>query len=205
MFVADDGTSVLCDPYKPGAYSGGLTYSPVREEADMVFVTHHHEDHDCFQSLPNQPLHIRSACIAGGIGFDTVDSFHDNEQGKKRGPNKIFTFEIEGIRICHLGDLGHSLSDEQVLAVGEVDILLIPVGGHFTIGAHEATLVMNQINPKICIPMHFKTDKCAFPIEPVEPFLQGKSPLRRSTSSEVLIHKDDLPAACSVLFLPPAN
>lgn len=205
LFVADDGTSVLSDPYKPGAYSGGLTYSPVREEADMVFVTHHHEDHDYFQSLPNQPLHVRTACTAGGIGFDTVDTFHDHDQGMQRGANKIFTFEIDQIHFCHLGDLGHILSNEQVQAVGTVDILMIPVGGFFTIGPQEATTVMNQINPKIAVPMHFKTDKCAFPIEPAESFLQGKSPLRRSASSEVLIQKDDLPSSCSVLYLPPAN
>lgn len=205
LFTAEDGTTVLSDPYKPGAYGGGIAYAPVRDEADMVFVTHDHEDHDDIKGLLNQPLQIRTGCAARGIGFDTIDTFHDNEQGKQRGPNKIFIFTIDNINFAHAGDLGHLLSEDQVKAVGSVDILLLPVGGHFTVDPQEATSVMEQINPKICIPMHFKTEKCAFPIEPAESFLQGKSPLRRSSSSEVIITKNDLPETCSVLYLPPAN
>ncbi len=205
LFVADDGTSVLSDPYKPGAYSGGLTYAPIREEADMVFMTHDHEDHADISSLPNQPLQIRTGCSARGIDFDTVDTFHDNEQGKSRGPNKMVLFMIDGIRFCHAGDLGHVLTEEHLKEINGVDILMLPVGGHFTIGPREATEVMRQIDPKICIPMHFKNEKCGFPIEPVDTFLQDKSPLRRSSSSEVMITKDDLPASCSILYLPPAN
>jgi L-ascorbate metabolism protein UlaG (beta-lactamase superfamily) len=205
LFTAEDGTTVLSDPYKPGAYGGGITYLPVRDETDMVFVTHDHEDHDDIKGLINQPLHIRTGCSARGIGFDTIDTFHDNEQGKKRGPNKIFTFTMDTINVAHAGDLGHLLSDEQVQAVGSVDILLLPVGGHFTVDPQEAKTVMEQIKPKICIPMHFKTVKCAFPIETAEPFLQGGYPVRRSASSEVILVKDDLPESCSILYLPPSN
>lgn len=205
LFISEDETSVLSDPYKHGAYGGGLTYAPIRDHADIVFITHEHEDHNDLTSLPNQPLQIRTGCSARGIPFDTIATFHDNEQGAKRGANNVFTFEIDGIHFCHAGDLGHVLSEDQIKEVGQADILMIPVGGHFTIDPNEATMVMNQLNPKICIPMHFKTDKCGFPIEPAESFLQHQSHLRRSSSSEVVITKSDLPETTSVLYLPPAN
>lgn len=205
LFTSGEGTRVLIDPYKPGAYGGGLTYRPVADEADIVAVTHGHEDHADLDGLPNQPLQVRAGCMARGIDFDVVDTYHDNEGGRKRGPNRVVCFEMDGIRVCHLGDLGHTLSDEQVAAIGRVDILLIPVGGHFTIGKEEAAEVIGQLNPRICVPMHYKTEKCAFPIEPVEAFLEGKASVRRSSSSEVVVNQADLPESTSILLLPHAN
>jgi len=205
LLTDDSGTSLLTDPYKSGAYGGALTYSPVTDSADVVVMSHEHEDHAEIQGLPNRPLMIRTAARARGIEFDVVETYHDEEQGKKRGNNRVFCFTLDGIRVCHLGDLGHLLTPVQVKSVGKVDILLIPVGGTFTIGPSEATKVVEQINPGIVIPMHFKTEKCGFPIESVEAFLQGKSGVRRSTAGEVIVHKEDIPTKTTFLYLPPCN
>ena len=205
LFVDDAGNQVLTDPYKPGAYGGALTYGPITDSADIIVLSHEHEDHADFQSLPNRPLLIRTAARARGIEFDVVETYHDEVEGKKRGNNRVTCFAMDGIRVCHLGDLGHILSPEQVQSIGKVDILLIPVGGTFTIGPSEAEKVVEQINPGIVIPMHYKTEKCGFPIEPVDAFLQGKSGVRRASSGEVIVHKEDIPEGCTVLVLPPCN
>ncbi len=202
---SDENVSVLTDPYKPGAYGGALTYGPITDLADLVVLSHDHEDHADIKGLPNQPPSVRAACRVRGLEFDMVDTFHDNEQGAKRGPNRVICFEMDEIRVCHLGDLGHILSDEQVQEIGNVDVLLIPVGGTFTIGPDEATDVVEQLKPNIVIPMHYKTDKCAFPIEPIDSFLKDKQHIRRATGSEVIINKPDLPDQCTILYLPPGN
>lgn len=205
LITASDETAILIDPYKPGAYGGAITYAPITENADVVVVSHEHEDHAAVEDLPEQPLLVRSASQTLGIVFDVIETFHDDNHGKDRGPNNIFYFEVDGVRVCHLGDLGHELSEEQVKEIGEVDLLLIPVGGRFTIGPEVADKVVEQLNPRIVTPMHFKTERCGFPIEPAETFLNDKAEVRRSSSSEVIIRKEDLPQKRTYLYLPPSN
>ncbi|RJP25411.1 MAG: MBL fold metallo-hydrolase [Candidatus Omnitrophota bacterium] len=205
LLASDTGTLILTDPYKSGSYGGALMYGPIVDAADIAVISHDHEDHSDVLSLPNRPLMVRTDAVVRGIDFDVVDTYHDEEQGAKRGKNRVTSFVLDEIRICHLGDLGHVLTPEQVEKIGNIDILLIPVGGNFTIGPAEATQIVNALHPRIVIPMHFKTEKCAFPIEPVDRFLEGKTPVKRSTVSEVTIQKGDLPEACTYLYLPPAN
>ncbi len=109
-----------------------------------------------------------------GISIKGISTFHDPSKGSERGANVIFNLSVDGMQVCHLGDLGHVLSDKEVSEIGPVDILLIPVGGYYTIDHKEATRVAEQIKPKVLIPMHFKTSKCTFPIAPVDDFLKGK-------------------------------
>ncbi|UCD53876.1 MAG: MBL fold metallo-hydrolase, partial [Dehalococcoidia bacterium] len=118
--------------------------------------------------------------------------------------NTILCFEVDGIRVCHLGDLGHQLSEGQVAGVGSVDVLLIPVGGYYTIDANVATVVCNQLQPKVVIPMHYKTGKCDFPIAGVEQFLQGKREVRRLDASEVEFKSGALPPTTQIIVLKPA-
>ncbi|HOJ58956.1 MAG TPA: MBL fold metallo-hydrolase [bacterium] len=205
LFKAEDGTTVLTDPYKPGAYGGALTYAPIADSADIVVLSHDHEDHADLQSLPNQPLVVRSEARVRGIDFDVIHTYHDAVEGKERGKNRITCFIMDDIRVCHAGDLGHVLSESQVAEIGALDVLLLPVGGRFTLGPADATHVAGQLRPKVVIPMHFKTDKCGFPIEPVTAFLEGKSDIKRSPTSEVILHKEDLPEKCTVLYIPPGN
>lgn len=201
----DQGISVIIDPYKPGAYGGAIAYDPITDEADICVLSHEHEDHADINSLPNRPLALRTSASARGVDFDTIDTFHDAEGGVERGPNRVTCFSMDSIRVCHLGDLGHLLSEEQVQSIGPVDVLMIPVGGGFTIGPEEANQVIDQLKPKIVIPMHFKTNKCAFPIEPVDPFLEKRDPVRKSPTSEVALHREDLPEICTTLYIPPSN
>lgn len=205
LIKSSTGVSVLTDPYKSGAYGGALAYTPIADSADIATLSHEHEDHADLGGLPNQPLIVRAECRALGVDFDRVETYHDQSQGKERGENRVFLFTIDNIRVCHLGDLGHVLTPEQVEKIDKVDILLVPVGGRFTIDPREATQVVEQIDPKIAVPMHFKTDKCAFPIESAETFLRGQNHVKRSPTSEVVLNKEDLPATRTILFIPPSN
>ena len=205
LIKSDKGPSVLTDPYKPGAYGGSLTYGLITDYADVVILSHDHEDHADINGLPNQPLQVKASSLAYGIEFDVVQTYHDASEGKERGKNRVCCVLIDGIRVCHLGDLGHVLTPEQVREIGAVDVLLIPVGGTFTTGPEEATQNVELLKPKIVIPMHYRTEKCGFPILPLDPFLEGKSNVRRSPSSEVVLHKEDLPSETAYLCIPPAN
>lgn len=205
LVTSSDGATVIIDPYKSGAYGGAICYDPIIDQADIAVLTHEHEDHGNVKDLPGHPLSVSMESRVRGIEFDMVMTWHDQAEGAERGPNRIVCFSIDDIRLCHLGDLGHVLKDEQASAVGHVDILLVPVGGRFTIGPDEASEVIGQLKPRIVVPMHYKTDKCLFPIEPVDTFLNGKEPVRRSSSSEVIFTRDDLPGRLTYLYIPPSN
>lgn len=202
LITTADGVKIITDPF--GEYNG-LNYAPISESADIILVSHQHGDH-VGGKVGGNPQQIAQAgsTTDKGIGFKGITSYHDPSGGKERGDNIIFRFAVEGINICHLGDLGHVLSDEQISEIGGVDILLIPVGGFFTIDAAEATRVCNQIKPKVVIPMHVSNDKCGFPIATVEDFLQGKSNVERTNASEKAFEKENLPAEQKIVVLTPA-
>lgn len=205
LITSSNEVSLIIDPYKPGAYGGAICYGPILDRADIAVLSHEHEDHANVKDLIDQPLSVRADSRVRGIEFDMVDTFHDDCEGQDRGPNRVICFTMDDLRVCHLGDLGHVLTPEQIAQIGAVDILLVPVGGRFTIGPAEADQIVEQLQPRIITPMHFKTDKCLFPIEPVDAFLDGKSEVRRSSSSEVVIQKPDLPATRTYLYIPPSN
>jgi len=158
LITSDTGAKIITDPYATG---GGLSYGEITESADIITVSHEHADHNNI-----------AAVRVKGIEFKGIASHHDETGGRQRGNNIMFCFEVDGIEICHLGDLGHQLSDKQASDLGEIDILLIPVGGYYTIDAKVATQVCNQLKPKVIIPMHFKNNKCGFPITGVDEFLK---------------------------------
>jgi L-ascorbate metabolism protein UlaG (beta-lactamase superfamily) len=203
LITSKDGTRVITDPYAVG---GGINYSPIEETADVVVVSHGHGDHSNVSAVQGKPEVLRGdgTKTAKGIQFKGIATYHDASQGKQRGPNTVFCFTLDGIKLCHLGDLGHVLDPEQAAEIGAVDILLVPVGGYFTIDASEASQVCNQLKPKVVIPMHFKTPKCAYPIAGVEDFLRGKKEVRRVGGSEVDVEQEKLPAATEIVLLQPA-
>jgi L-ascorbate metabolism protein UlaG (beta-lactamase superfamily) len=203
LLTSGDGLRVITDPYAVG---GGIGYAPIKESADVVVVTHEHGDHNNVSAIQGKPDVIKGNGMkaARGIQFKGIASFHDTCQGRERGTNTIFCFTIDELRLCHLGDLGHVLSTEQVNEIGAVDILFIPVGGFFTIDAATANEVCEQLKPQVIIPMHFKTPKCAYPIASVDGFLKGKKNVRKAASSEVQFECGKLPPATEIVLLQPA-
>lgn len=151
---------VIMDPFDDAVT--GLTLG--KQSADIVTVSHEHADHSAWQKIGGTSQHEKPFIITeageyevGGISVFGVESWHDKEEGTLRGGNLIYTVLMDGVNVCHLGDLAHELTDEQVSRIGEVDVLMAPVGGRFSLNAREAIEVMNRLEPKYFIPMHYRT------------------------------------------------
>ncbi len=203
LITSKGSVRMITDPYAVG---GGINYSPIKEAADVVMVSHDHGDHSNVSTVQGKPEVVKGSGTktVKGIQFKGIATYHDTSQGQQRGTNIVFCFTVDDMKLCHLGDLGHVLSPEQVTEIGAVDIIFIPVGGFFTIDASTASHVCNQLKPKVVIPMHFKTPKCAYPIDDVEDFLKGKRNVRRVGSSEIDLEQDKLPVVIEIVLLQPA-
>jgi L-ascorbate metabolism protein UlaG (beta-lactamase superfamily) len=206
LLTASDGTRIITDPYVSGSYSGDIQYGPIHETADAVTVSHHHQDHDGVSGLPGKPrvFEGKGSFKAGSVSVAGVETFHDENQGTRRGRNTVFVFEADGLRICHCGDLGHDLTPGQVAAIGQVDVLLVPVGGTFTVDAAGARKVATQLAARVTIPMHYKTDRLGFDIDGVEEFTRGQANVKRVGSAEVELSADKLPPKPEVWVLEHA-
>ncbi len=201
LITSEAGIRIITDPYAP---SERLTYDEIKESANIVTVSHEHGDHNNVAAVKDNPEVVRGTAKVKGIEFKGIPTYHDDAGGRSRGKNTIFCFEVDGIRVCHLGDLGHPLSDKQATELGSVDILLIPVGGFYTIDAKVASQLCDRLKPKVIIPMHFKNDKCTFPIAGVDEFLQRKEGVSRLDTSEVEFKQGELTATTKTVVLKPA-
>lgn len=185
--------SLVTDPYDPKTV--GFKFPSV--EADIVTVSHDHKDH-------NQSGLVKGArkVVSGageyeiaGVSIIGISQYHDNEKGEKRGKNIIYIYEMDGLRVCHLGDLGHVLSDEIIGQMGGIDILMVPTGGVYTIGPKEAVEVVSQIDPYFVIPMHYQVKGLSqegfSKLSPVEDFLSN-SGLTVERTQKFIIKKDDI-------------
>ncbi|MGN6377392.1 MAG: MBL fold metallo-hydrolase [Gaiellales bacterium] len=171
--------------------------------ADLLLVTHEHVDHNGVDAVTGSPHVVRST--AGT--FDTpigqvvaVASEHDDQAGTKRGPNTIFRFEFEGLRMCHMGDFGQAaLRPQQIAAIGEIDLLFVPVGdGGATIGADQAAAVVRELGPAWVVPMHYRTDAIDF-LEPADEFLAQHDDVARADSETVQLDAGDRPSGPRVV------
>lgn len=204
LITSRDGKKIITDPYTPGK---GMKYDPISDSADIVTCSHGHDDHNNAKVIKGNPVILTEACsqTIKGIPVKTVGAFHDEAGGSKRGNNLIFCFKMDGLNLCHLGDLGHPLSPQQLADIGPVDVLFIPVGGFFTIDAMKATAVAESLKPGIVFPMHYKTSKSDYPIAGVDEFLKDKKNIRRLDSSEIELDRAKLPAETEFIVLKSAN
>ncbi len=205
LLTSESGLRIMTDPYTAGVF--GLDYAPPSEVADIVTVSHDHADHNNVADVKGNPQVVQGegSQEAKGIQFKGVASAHDQASGKERGSNTIFCFALDGINVCHLGDLGHDLPEQTMADIGGVDVLLIPVGGNFTIDAAVASRVCQKLAPKVVIPMHFKNDRCpGFPVAGVEDFTRGRQQVTVSPGSEVELKKEQFAATTETVVLRPA-
>ena len=201
LFETSDGVKILSDPYESGSYNGAVGYKPIDEVVDVVFCTHEHADHGAHAQLPGNPHVILGGGTHEdrGIAFKGINTFHDKTQGSERGENTVFVFNIEGLTICHLGDLGHSLTAQHKEQIGTIDLLFVPIGGVYTIDHEEAWEVVQFLSPKIAVPIHYKTDVLNFPLTDVNTFLRGKSNVQKINASEFEISTDTLPKILKIV------
>lgn len=198
LLTSSAGVRVLTDPFDPQ-----IGYPAPAVAADIVTTSHQHSDHNYTKvvigsfSVIDRP----GESTLYGVQIKGIPSFHDDAKGSKRGSNILFRIVMDGITLLHCGDLGHPLSPEQEQAIGPVDVLLIPVGGYYTIDALTAVGVINQLHPTLTIPMHFRTAAINFPIQTVDPFLQAAGGGKRLGQGEIEVTPEKLKEQAGVIVL----
>lgn len=185
--TSDQGIKILTDPYERNSYGGAVKYDEIRGDFDIITISHSHSDHSFTENFTNNPLIIKDLKKKnlGDVTITAIESFHDNAKGKGRGKNLIFIYEVSGARLAHLGDLGHDLDNETIKKLIPIDILLIPTGGVFTIDASIAYILISKINPVLAIPMHYKTKKLAFNIDPIDTFKKIAANAKTTDKSKI--------------------
>jgi L-ascorbate metabolism protein UlaG (beta-lactamase superfamily) len=183
-----------------------LTYPPAAGvNADLVLITHEHADHNGAETIGGDPPVLRSTAgrLESPIGkVLAIASEHDDVAGTQRGPNTIFVFSLEGVRIAHFGDFGQrGLRDEQAEAIGEVDMVFLPVGAGPTIGPEQAAVIVERLAPRWVIPMHYRTHRINF-LDPADPFLERMPNVHRL--DETGFDTESLPGDSPLAVVPAA-
>ena len=191
-------TTVITDPYSPN--SG---YSLGKQTARIVTISHQHPEHSFVSGIGGEPRQVKGPgeYEIGGVMIVGMPTFHDAEKGKTKGKNTIYLIEIDDITVCHLGDLGHVLNAEQAEEIGNVDVLLVPVGGVSTINASAAAEIVRQLEPKIVVPMHYKTLLLKRELEPVDKFLTEMGVKEVTPQPKLSVTKANLPITTQVVLL----
>jgi L-ascorbate metabolism protein UlaG (beta-lactamase superfamily) len=181
---------IVIDPF-----SSDIGLKTPTPEADLVLCTHDHYDHNNVKSIKGNPFLIDGPgeYEVKGVFVQGISSWHDNKQGEERGKNTIYTIEVEDLKICHMGDFGQDeLNESQLEQIGEIDILMIPVGGTYTIDAKGALKVSSQIEPKIIIPMHYSLPKLKVKLDGVDKFLKAVGVGSLKPQDKLVVKKKDL-------------
>lgn len=183
-----------------------LGYSFPKIEAQIVTVSHDHADHNASEKINGDPFVISGPgeYEVKGVSVLGFNSFHDAKQGQERGANTIYIIEMDGLRICHLGDLGEQLNEEKLEEINGVDILMVPVGGIYTLGPKEASDLVAKIDPSLVIPMHFKTKETKgdlMKLLGLPDFLKEMAVENLTPLPKLLVSKDKLPAERQVVIL----
>jgi L-ascorbate metabolism protein UlaG (beta-lactamase superfamily) len=196
--LSERGVTIVTDP--PGEH---LNYERPRIRADVVTISHDHPGHNYRVGFRGGPrffdgpgeYEVKGTFITG------IATYHDGRRGATRGRNTVFLFEFDGLTVCHLGDLGHVPVQSQVEALSDVDVLLVPVGGLHTINAAKAAEVISLIEPRLVIPMHYKTAVEKAKLQTVGRFLKEMGLAPMPSQSELRVTKSSLPEETQVLLL----
>lgn len=196
--IKDSNATVITDPYSPD-----LGYTLGKPTARIVTVSHQHSGHCYVQGIDGDPRVVSrpGEYEISGVLIIGVAAFHDADQGRERGANNIYLMEIDTISVCHLGDLGHTLTAEQIEEIGNVDVLLLPVGGVSTINAPMAAEVVRQLEPKVIVPMHYQTAALSRELDPVENFLKEMGVKEIEPQTKLSFTKSNLPLSTQVFLL----
>ncbi len=190
--------TVITDPCYPD-----LGYSLGEPKADIVTVSHFHPGHSYTQGIGGTPRQIKGPgeYEIGGVFVTGIATYHDNKRGSLRGKNTVYVIEIDGLTLCHLGDLGHSLDSGVVEELGDVDILFLPVGEVSTISLDTAMEIVRQLEPSIVIPMHYKTDVFPGNLSPVSKFLDKMRIKWLESRPKLSVTQSSLPSATQTVLL----
>lgn len=171
-----------------------LGIRPPQGQADIVFVSHSHSDHNNISAIKGDPIVIETPgeYAVKGINVVGLDSFHDSEEGAARGRSTIYILEAEELKVCHLGDLGCELTGKQLEEIDGVDILFVPIGGNYTIDGKKAAELVRKIEPKIIIPMHYKTAGSTAEIEDEGKFCNEMGNCPKEKVTKFTVKKKDL-------------
>jgi len=189
---------IITDPHSPD-----LGYSLGKQEAGIVTVSHQHPGHNYVAGIGGEPRLVTGPgeYEIGGVLITAVATFHDLDRGKTRGKNTVYLMEIDEIAVCHLGDLGHVLTAEQVEELGNVDVLLLPVGGISTINAYVAAEVVRQLEPRAVVPMHYHTAQLNRELDPVDRFLKEIGERGIEPQAKLRFSRSSLPVGTQVFLL----
>ncbi|MFQ5880482.1 MAG: MBL fold metallo-hydrolase [Dehalococcoidia bacterium] len=190
--------AIVTDPCPPE-----VGYRLGRLSADVVTLSHDHPGHTYLKAVAGSPR------VVGGPGeyeiagaFITgVATYHDRQRGEQRGKNTVYVIAVEGLRVCHLGDLGHAPTSDQVEEMGGVDVLLVPVGGQATLSAAQAAEVVSLLEPRVVVPMHYQTPATSVPLDPVEPFLKEMGQEAVEATPRLSLTRSNLPHELQVAVL----
>ena len=196
--IRGNQATVITDPYSPD-----LGYSLGEPTAHIVTVSHQHSGHSYVQGVGGDPRLVNGPgeYEISGVLIIGIATFHDRVRGKERGKNTVYLTEVDEVSICHLGDLGHVLTAEQVEELGNVDVLLLPVGGVSTINASMAAEVVRQLEPKVVVPMHYKTQALNGGLEPVDRFLKEIGVGQLNPQPKLSLTRSSLPDNTQVFLL----
>ena len=199
LLTESTGTRILTDPY------GDVGFKMPRVEADVVSVSHGHYDHNNVKAVGGNlvVLDKEGQYEVGGVEIIAVKSYHDNANGEERGENLIFKFRLDGIEVCHLGDLGEECSSSLIEMLLPVHVLLIPVGGKYTIDSEQAKEYVDRIMPSIVIPMHYKSKGLSLDIDKPDAFLSEfeEEDVEETGASEIELTRDDIDEETTKIIL----
>lgn len=196
--------TLIIDPYSPDT-----GYKPLKESCEVVLLTHHHSDHNYIEGVSDFSVIVDGPgeYEVGGVFIYGYSTFHDESQGTERGPNTIYLIEADELFLLHLGDLGHELSKETLENISHVDILMIPVGGYYTINSSKASKVISSLEPGIVIPMHYQDAKLSLPqkLDGVDKFLDEMGVEVEKNLDKLKVTKTDIPQETKITVLDSVN